>query len=90
MARPKVYFDINIDGKPAGRITMELFNDVVPETAENFRALRGFSFADFRQFGRRVNGATVFAGGDVDDVNRVAALVAFVAGPQASSYPNHP
>jgi hypothetical protein len=24
------------------------------------------------------------------DVNRVAALVAFVAGPQASSYPNHP
>ena len=24
------------------------------------------------------------------DVNRVAALVAFVAGPQASCYPNHP
>jgi cyclophilin family peptidyl-prolyl cis-trans isomerase len=39
MARPSVYFDITIDGKPAGRITMELFNDVVPKTAENFRAL---------------------------------------------------
>jgi cyclophilin family peptidyl-prolyl cis-trans isomerase len=39
MARPSVYFDINIDGKPAGRITMELYNDVVPKTAENFRAL---------------------------------------------------
>ena len=30
MARPRVYFDISIDGKPSGRITFELFNDVVP------------------------------------------------------------
>src|SRR5262245_38814113 len=39
MARPKVYFDVTIDSVPAGRITMELYDDVVPETAENFRAL---------------------------------------------------
>ena len=39
MANPQVYFDITIDGKPAGRITFELFADVVPKTAENFRAL---------------------------------------------------
>ncbi len=39
MARPRVYFDISIDGKPSGRITMELFDDVAPKTAENFRAL---------------------------------------------------
>ncbi|CAK0782758.1 hypothetical protein CVIRNUC_005953 [Coccomyxa viridis] len=35
----KVFFDVEIDGKPAGRITMGLFGKVVPKTAENFRAL---------------------------------------------------
>lgn len=39
MSNPHVYFDIESDGKPLGRITMELFADVVPKTAENFRAL---------------------------------------------------
>ncbi|MYW05122.1 peptidylprolyl isomerase [Streptomyces sp. SID3343] len=45
----KVYFDITIDGAPAGRINFNLFDDVVPKTAENFRALatgeKGFGFA---------------------------------------------
>ena len=39
MANPRVYFDITIGGKPAGRIVFELFADAVPKTAENFRAL---------------------------------------------------
>ncbi|EEQ97953.1 20 kDa cyclophilin precursor, putative [Perkinsus marinus ATCC 50983] len=39
MPNPVVYFDITIGGAPAGRITFELFADVVPKTAENFRAL---------------------------------------------------
>ena len=39
MARPKVYFDITIADQPAGRIVFELFDDIVPKTAENFRSL---------------------------------------------------
>ncbi|KFG81414.1 40 kDa peptidyl-prolyl cis-trans isomerase [Metarhizium anisopliae] len=38
-ARPRVFFDISIGGKAAGRITMELYSDLVPKTVENFRCL---------------------------------------------------
>ncbi|MCQ4209279.1 MULTISPECIES: peptidylprolyl isomerase [Streptomyces] len=45
----KTYFDITINDEPAGRITFNLFEDVVPKTAENFRALctgeKGFGYA---------------------------------------------
>ncbi|KAK9841050.1 hypothetical protein WJX81_007748 [Elliptochloris bilobata] len=36
---PVVFFDVTIGGIPAGRIKMELFADLVPKTAENFRQL---------------------------------------------------
>jgi len=36
---PRVFFDIEIAGEKAGRITMELFTNKIPKTAENFRAL---------------------------------------------------
>jgi len=35
----KCYFDVTIGGSAAGRIIMEIRGDVVPKTAENFRAL---------------------------------------------------
>jgi peptidylprolyl isomerase len=35
----KVFFDITIGDNAAERIVMELFDDVTPKTAENFRAL---------------------------------------------------
>merc|ERR1712002_394400 len=37
--RPRVFFDVTIGEESIGRIVFELFNDVVPKTAENFRAL---------------------------------------------------
>ncbi|MFH4973360.1 hypothetical protein AB6A40_000069 [Gnathostoma spinigerum] len=39
MSRPHVFFDITIGGRAVGRIVMELYSDIVPKTAENFRAL---------------------------------------------------
>merc|ERR1711908_150923 len=39
MSKPRVFFDMTIGGAAAGRIVMELRADVVPKTAENFRAL---------------------------------------------------
>lgn len=36
---PTVYFDVSADNQPLGRITFELNAELVPKTAENFRAL---------------------------------------------------
>lgn len=45
---PLVYLDVGADGQPLGRVVLELKADVVPKTAENFRALctgeKGFGY----------------------------------------------
>ena len=48
MSNPVCFFDITANGTPLGRIEMTLRADVVPKTAENFRALctgeKGFGY----------------------------------------------
>ncbi|NXP14067.1 PPIF isomerase, partial [Thinocorus orbignyianus] len=47
-ANPVVYLDVGVDNQPLGRVVLELKADVVPKTAENFRALctgeKGFGY----------------------------------------------
>ncbi|KAL9025527.1 MAG: hypothetical protein Q9196_005668, partial [Gyalolechia fulgens] len=46
--KPQVYFDVTINDGPPARIIFDLYYDVVPRTAENFRALctreKGFGY----------------------------------------------
>ena len=45
---PRCFLDISVDGQKLGRVVVELRTDVVPKTAENFRALctgeKGFGY----------------------------------------------
>ncbi|KAM6179533.1 ranBP2-like and GRIP domain-containing protein 4 [Erethizon dorsatum] len=64
---PVVFFDVCADGEPLGRVTMELFSNIVPQTAENFRALctgeKGFGFKN--SIFHRVIPDFVCQGGDI-------------------------
>ncbi|AQZ18366.1 CPR3 (YML078W) [Zygosaccharomyces parabailii] len=71
-ARPhlgsKVFFDPAINGKKVGRIEFELYDDVVPKTAANFKALctgeKGFGYKDVPF--HRIIPQFMLQGGDTD------------------------
>ena len=48
MEGKKVFFEIEVNSKPAGKIVFELFDSIVPKTADNFRQLcngsKGFGY----------------------------------------------
>ncbi|KAM4600001.1 peptidylprolyl isomerase Fa [Fundulus diaphanus] len=68
---PVVFLDVEADGEPLGRVTIELNADVVPKTAENFRALctgeHGFGYRGCR-FHRIIPGF-MCQGGDFTNDN---------------------
>ncbi|GAA3030341.1 peptidylprolyl isomerase [Kitasatospora albolonga] len=61
-----VYFDVTADGEDLGRIVFKLYDDVVPQTAKNFRELatgqHGFGYKESTF--HRVIPAFMLQGGD--------------------------
>lgn len=69
---PVVFMDIVVEGDPAGRVSIELFHDAVPQAAENFRSLctgeRGVAKAPLTYKGvpfHRIIPGFVVQGGDI-------------------------
>ena len=64
----KCFLDVSIGGSPVGRIEVDLFGEIAPKAAENFRALatgeKGFGYAGTSFY--KVLAGLAVQGGDVD------------------------
>ena len=73
----RVYFDVEVDRKPAGRIVVGLYGNVVPKTAQNFETLcrgdqthpRGARLAYQGSSFHRIIPGFMIQGGDFTDHN---------------------
>nr|7AOI_BQ Chain BQ, Peptidyl-prolyl cis-trans isomerase [Trypanosoma brucei] len=69
---PVVFMDVTVEGDALGRVSVELFHDIVPKTTENFRSLctgeRGYSQCPLFYKGipfHRVIPGFIVQGGDI-------------------------
>ena len=71
-ARSRCFLEVSVDGQRAGRLVVELLDELLPETSENFRLLcsgdapSGASYVE-STFARRVVKGVGLLGGALDD-----------------------
>eukprot|EP01031_Cornospumella_fuschlensis_P029997 gene29997-36232_t len=89
-SRSRVYMDMAVDGKHRGRVVYELYDDILPITTENFRALctgeKGFGYRNSRI--HRIVKNFVVQGGDITKRNGTGGRSIYTGKPYADIFGN--